>query len=175
MVREVSSSTGAAGSSAARISGVTLTFSPSATTSMPETPARTGRTATLPPRGSASPASTSILQARRCQSLGSVAPPASRRAAAAGIRAVGEAIELQPLACLAGALADQPDGVADEVGIFLAEQFDAVVDRADRAHQLVAQPRIQQLDHAHLDQHAHIAAIPCSPPGGLPGSSAFPL
>ena len=66
----------------------------------------------------------------------------------AAAETIGEAIELQPRVRLPRAVADQRDGVADEIGVVLAEQLDAVGDRRDRADQVMAQPRGQQLHDA---------------------------
>ena len=73
----------------------------------------------------------------------------------AAAETIGKAEELQARVGLPRAVADQRDSLADEIGIVLAEQFGAVGDRRDRADQVMAEPRREQLDDAQggCDRH----------------------
>src|SRR6266550_362639 len=73
----------------------------------------------------------------------------------AACEAIGKPIELQPPIGLAGALADQRNGVLDEIRLLVGEQFGAVADRSDRPDQLMAEARCQQFEDAQIDRMAH--------------------
>jgi len=77
--------------------------------------------------------------------------------------AIGEAVELQPIAGAMRAVADQRNRISDKARprwspcfqVFI-EQLDAVVDRGDRSAQLMAESGDEQLQNAHLDQRAFV-------------------
>ena len=170
-MRVVSSLGSVSRASAARVSAGSEVASPIASITGPPDPVPT---TSLPPRGNASPATSSIAQASFCshqrQRTRRLAVVAScdgsgeilgrekvrRRARqTAAAETIGEAEELQARVRLARAVADQRHSLADEIGIVLAEQLGAVGDRRDRAYQVMAEPRREQLNDAQggCDRH----------------------
>ena len=84
----------------------------------------------------------------------------------AAAETIGKAEELQARIRVPRAVADQRHSLADEIGIVLAEQLGAVGDRRDRAYQVMAEPRREQLDDAQGGCNRHRLNLAWSLPGG---------
>ena len=63
----------------------------------------------------------------------------------------GDPVELQEARRLAGAAAGQIEGIGGKTPPLFLDQLDAIGDRADRADQVMAQPRAQKLADAQVD------------------------
>ena len=170
-MRVVSSLGSVSRASAARVSAGSEVASPIASITGPPDPVPT---TSLPPRGNASAcyqqhrAGELLLHQRQrtrrfavvasCDGSGEILGREKVRRRARQTTAaetIGKAEELQASVRLPRAVADQRHSLADEIGIVLAEQFGAVGDRRDRADQVVAEPRREQLNDAQggCDRH----------------------
>ena len=76
------------------------------------------------------------------EAAGQLARPCAGYRAATG-KPVGEAVELQPIGGLAGAVADELDSNMCEVLILIWKQLNAIIDCSDRAGEFVAQTRTE--------------------------------